>query len=77
MDDCADSVDQLLIIGIFWGNILYYIAITGSASLQDTHFLGKFGGRGSPWACGPLAGSTRGCKLVSGATRTQTAGSIP
>ena len=45
----------------------YYIATTGSASLQDTTILGEFGGTGnalnagrpSPWACDPRAVSTR------------------
>ncbi len=38
-----------------------YIAITGSASLQDTHFLGKFGGTGNALKAGPSSshGSTR------------------
>ncbi len=62
----------------------HYIAITGSTSLLDTPLLGELGGTGnalkagrpSPWACDPRAVSTRGWNLMSGATRTQTSGSI-
>ncbi len=33
--------------------VINYIAITGSASLQDTHLLGEFGGTGNALKAGP------------------------
>ncbi len=42
---------------------LNYIAITGSASLQDTHLLGTFGGTGIALKAGPR-------HLVSALART-------
>ncbi len=45
----------------------YYIAITGSASLQDTHLLGKFGGTGNALKAGPRKqpGPATGSGLLS------------
>ncbi len=36
-----------------WLSIVYYIAITGSASLQDTHLLGQRGCASNAWKAGP------------------------
>ena len=45
--------------------VLNYIAITGSASLQDMHLVGKLGGTGNALEAGPRKQLSRTCLLAA------------
>ncbi len=49
-------IGYVFLASMYSAHIDYYIAITGSASLQDTPLLAEFGDTGNALKAGPLPG---------------------